>query len=178
MSQQLNWLHITESSHLVSPGVLRKYTELPRDIFVAEIDPAFMNGMDFCNTYGVAPSAGANCIVVEAVRGDAKSKVAVVVLVGYRADLNGVVRKHLGAKKVSFANLDEVMKETDMEYGSITPYGLPDNYSILIDSRIMEQESLVVGSGRQRAKIKIPTSIFKELPHFEIVEGLANPVEG
>lgn len=176
MSQLLNWIHISEGENLVSPGVVRKYKEFPQDIFVAEIDPAFMNGMDFCNKYGVTPDEGANCIIVEAVRGDNKSKVAVVVPVGYRADLNGVVRKQLGAKKVSFANLDEVMQETDMEYGSITPYGLPDTYTILVDSRIMNKESLVIGSGRQSAKIKIPTAIFKDLSHCEIVEGLANPV--
>jgi prolyl-tRNA editing enzyme YbaK/EbsC (Cys-tRNA(Pro) deacylase) len=143
------------------------------EIMVAEIDPAYMGGKELCEHYGVNPNEGANCVIVEAVYADHTNKVAVIVPVGYRTDLNGLVRKHLGAKKISLANLETVLAETGMEYGSITPFGLPGGYKILVDSRLMENEKIIVGGGRQVSKLLVPTSIFLEIG-AEIIENLSN----
>lgn len=173
MTHNLNWQEVGENKNLVSSSILEAYNNLAnKNILVAEIDPAFMNGIQFCEHYGVLPETGANCVIVEASRGETRYHVAVVVPVGYRADLNGIVRKHLDAKKVSFANLEKVIEETGMEYGSITPFGLPNTYRILVDKKILDQEDLIIGGGKQISKIKVPTTIFKDLPNTEIIENL------
>lgn len=145
-------------------------------ILVGKIDSQYMNGTALSEHYDVNVEDGANCVIVRGKRGDVKTMAAVVVPVGYRADLNGIVCEKLDAKKVSMAALDEVIQETGMEYGSITPVGLPDTYRILIDSRLMEKEKIIVGAGKQIAKLLVPTAYFRTLPNVEIVEGLANPV--
>ena len=62
------------------------------DIQVAEIDPAYMGGKELSAHYNVTP--GANCVVVEIVRGDQRNLAACLVPVGEeRADLNGKVKK-------------------------------------------------------------------------------------
>ena len=43
-----------------------------------------------------------------------------------RADVNGLVRRRLDARKASFAPMDDAVALTGMEYGGITPLGLPD----------------------------------------------------
>lgn len=48
------------------------------EILVAEIDPAFAGGNDFCSHYGISVGEGANCVVVEAVRGDEKTIAACI----------------------------------------------------------------------------------------------------
>ena len=174
---KLEWKSLDDNPNLVSDSALHAYKELNnKNVLVAEIDPAFMNGMQFCEQYEVDPSDGANCVIVEAVRGENKTYVAVVVPVGQKADLNGKVKKYLDVKRVSFANLDKVIEETGMEYGSITPFGLPNNYKVLIDSKIMNKEYLIIGGGKQISKIRVPTMIFKELKNIEVIENLSNAV--
>ena len=48
-----------------------------------------------------------------------------LVLATMRADVNGVVRRHLDARKCSFAPMDDAVRLTGMEYGGITPLGCP-----------------------------------------------------
>lgn len=67
------------------------------EILVAEIDPAFAGGNDFCSHYGVSLDDGANCVIVEAVRGDEKTIAACVAPVNCKMDFNGIVRKTLNA---------------------------------------------------------------------------------
>jgi prolyl-tRNA editing enzyme YbaK/EbsC (Cys-tRNA(Pro) deacylase) len=42
-----------------------------------------------------------------------------------RADVNGVIRRELDVRKCSFAPMGEAVALTSMEYGGITPIGLP-----------------------------------------------------
>ncbi|MDB4991983.1 MAG: proline--tRNA ligase [Parcubacteria group bacterium] len=159
---------------LVSDSVF-KASPASSGILVAEIDPQYMNGLALSEHYGGNPDDGANCVVVKGKRGEVRTFAAVLVPVGYRADLNGIVCEKLDAKKVSMAPLEEVIEETGMEYGSITPVGLPDHYRILIDSRLMQKEKILVGGGKQISKLLVPTAFFTTLPNVEVVENLANP---
>lgn len=76
------------------------------------------------------------------------------------------------------APLDEILQETGMEYGSITPVGLPNSWRILIDSRLMDREKIIVGGGKQISKLLVPTVALKDLSNAEVVEGLASPLLG
>jgi prolyl-tRNA editing enzyme YbaK/EbsC (Cys-tRNA(Pro) deacylase) len=175
MKKHLNFQPVKDHSELVSESVYKIVQDSP-DVLVGKIDPQYMNGTALSDHYDVDLEDGANCIVVQGKRGEIRTIAAVIVPVGYRADLNGLVCKKLDAKKVSMAPLEEVIKETGMEYGSITPVGLPDSWRILVDSRLMEKETIIVGGGKQISKLRVGINFLKQLPNVEIVEGLANKV--
>lgn len=168
----LEFFPISENKHLVPEPVLdlaEKFSEYERPL-VAEIDPTYMGGQELCDHYGIDPSDGANCVIVQATKGDSVTFAAVVTPVGMRADLNGAVRRQLDARKVSLAPLDEVLKITQMEYGSITPFGLPKSWKILVHPNIIQKEQIIIGGGRQISKILISIETLKKLPDFEMVE--------
>jgi prolyl-tRNA editing enzyme YbaK/EbsC (Cys-tRNA(Pro) deacylase) len=142
------------------------------EIWAAPINPDFADSAKFCEYYGVDPAAGANCVIVEAVRAEKRTLAACLVPVNCRTDVNKTARKTLDARRVSFAPLDEVLEATGMEYGGVTPIGLPKDYPILIDSRIAARDRLIVGGGYRKSKISIPGKALTELPNAKVVEGL------
>ena len=82
---------------------------------------------------------------------------ACVVLATTRADVNGVARRRLDVRKASFAAMHDAVSLTGMEYGGITPIGLPRGWPILIDAAVLERESVVIGSGLRRSKLALPS---------------------
>lgn len=163
-----------KNKYLISPKVYEEIIRLNiSQVRVQEIDPALMGGTDFCEHYHIELDAGANTLIVEASRGEEAQKSAILVPVSCkRIDFNGTVRRHLGARRVSFAVLDEVIAQTDMEYGSITVIGLPEDWRILIDPSLIDKDELVIGSGRQKAKLILPGKELLKLKQVELVEVL------
>jgi prolyl-tRNA editing enzyme YbaK/EbsC (Cys-tRNA(Pro) deacylase) len=143
-----------------------------KELLVAEIDPAAAGGYEFCTRYGYQHTEGANCVVIEATRGDVSKIAACLVPVGCRMDLGGFVRRHLKARRVSLASKDFVLKETGMEYGSITPFGLPTDWFILVDSTIAATPRVIVGGGLRKSKLSVPGAALLELPNAESIDGL------
>ncbi len=140
-------------------------------IKVAEIDLAFADGESLSREYGVPYGKRANmnakvrnpllnCLVVEGIRGEESKFAALVVPYGKRANMNAKVRNPLDAKKMSFADLNRVCEECQMEYGSITPIGLPEHYMILVDEEVMKQEEIIVGGGLANSKLLVPSKLF------------------
>lgn len=142
---------------------------------VAAIDPELADTANFCEAYGVPLEASANCVVIAARRGGEARLAACVVLATTRADVNGVVRRRLEARKASFAPREEAVRQTGMEYGGITPVGLPEEWPILVDAAVVAQPLVVVGSGLRRSKLVLPGAALAELPGAEVVDGLARP---
>jgi len=142
------------------------------EIGVAEIDPELADTAAFCERYNVGLDESANCVVVAARRGGETRLAACVVLATTRADVNGLVRRHLAARRASFAPLDAAVAETGMEYGGITPIGLPDDWPILIDAAVAASSRVVVGSGLRRSKLTLPGKALAALPQAEVLEGL------
>src|SRR5690349_24528942 len=89
----------------------------------------------------------ANCVVVAGRRGDATRYAACLVLATTRADVNGLVRRRLDARKASFAPMSDAVELTGMEYGGSTPLGLPDGWPLLVDAAVAAASMVVVGSG-------------------------------
>jgi prolyl-tRNA editing enzyme YbaK/EbsC (Cys-tRNA(Pro) deacylase) len=92
------------------------------------------------------------------------------VLATTRADINGIVRKHLGARKISFASMDGAVSATGMEYGGITPIGLPSEWPVLIDLNVVEQERVIIGSGIRGSKLLAATAVLASLPNAEVLD--------
>lgn len=140
---------------------------------VAEIDPDLADTAAFCEAYAVSLEVSANCVVVAGKRGGETSYAACVVLATTRADVNGVVRRHLGVRKASFAPMDAAVAASGMEYGGITPIGLPEDWPLLIDRRVIEAGDVVIGSGLRRSKIACPGTSLAALPAAEVLDHLA-----
>ncbi|MEV6680613.1 YbaK/EbsC family protein [Streptomyces erythrochromogenes] len=143
-------------------------------ILYVDTDPAIADTAAFVAHYGQdLLGQSANCVVVAARRGGATSLAACLVPSAGRVDVNGAVRRHLGARKVSFAPMDTAVELTGMEYGGITPLGLPDGWPLLIDPVVADMPYVLVGSGRRRGKLIAPGKLFAQLPGSEVVTGLA-----
>src|SRR5699024_10919854 len=109
----------------------------------------------------------ANCVIVEGRRGEQSTLAAVMVLATDRADVNKTIRKHLGARKTSFAPMDTATSLTGMEYGGITPIGLPSDWSILVDDAVAAREWLVIGSGIRGSKVAVRGADLASLPRAQ-----------
>jgi prolyl-tRNA editing enzyme YbaK/EbsC (Cys-tRNA(Pro) deacylase) len=147
----------------------------PGQTGVAEIDPEVADTAAFCERYGVSLDESANCVVVAGRRGGATTLAACVVLATTRADVNGVVRRHLDVRKASFAPVDVAVAETGMEFGGITPVGLPAGWPLLVDAAVAAAPRVVVGSGVRRSKLTLPGEALARLPGAVVLEGLAHP---
>ena len=145
-------------------------------VLVGPIDPGLADTAAFCEAYGVGLAESANCVIVAGRRGDATRFAACIVLATTRADVNGLVRRHLDVRKCSFAPMDEAVALTGMEYGGITPIGLPSTWPILVDARVAATPHVVIGSGVRHSKIVIAGPALGALPGAEVLEGLAREV--
>jgi prolyl-tRNA editing enzyme YbaK/EbsC (Cys-tRNA(Pro) deacylase) len=144
-------------------------------VWVAGIDASLADTAAFCAHYEVGLEASANCVVVEAKRADRVWHAACVVLATTRADVNGVVRRHLGARKISFASMDTAVARTAMEYGGITPVGLPSDWPILVDSAVAAQPHLIVGSGIRGSKLLATPDVLAGLPGAQTMQIASAP---
>lgn len=140
---------------------------------VFSIDPAMSDTETLCAHFGEDPSTAGNCVIVRGRRGEVTRTVACVALATTRVDVNKVVRKKLDVRKASFAPMDDAVAESGMEYGAITPVGLPADWPIWIDSRVAEAEQVCIGAGTRAAKLLVSGADLTRLPHAEVVEGLA-----
>lgn len=143
---------------------------------VAEIDPTFADGNKLCEQYHIDKRIGFNCLIVECKRNDIVKYCALIVPIGYKYNMGSVVRKYTNSRVVSVAPLDYVLEKTGMEYGSITPIGLPKDWAILVDPLIKNQEQIIIGGGLVKSKISLPTKLFLKIPNVEIVEGIAKEI--
>lgn len=139
---------------------------------VAEIDPDLADTAEFCERYGIALAESANCVVVAGRRGGETRFAACVVLATTRADVNGVVRRQLDVRKASFAPVDVAVAETAMEYGGITPIGLPDGWPVFLDAAVAAAPRVVIGSGVRRSKLALTGDLLRRLPGVTLLEGL------
>lgn len=142
------------------------------EIAVAEIDPDVADTAAFTERYGVPLEESANCVVIAGRRAGEQRQLACVVLATTRADVNGVGRRRLDVRKASFMPMDEAVADTAMEYGGITPIGLPPGWPVLVDSAVAAAESVVIGSGVRRSKLRLPGDLLGSLPGIEVVDGL------
>jgi prolyl-tRNA editing enzyme YbaK/EbsC (Cys-tRNA(Pro) deacylase) len=163
---------------LLAPSVATALAELggklPVDaVGVAEIDPGLADTAAFCERYGVALGESANCVVVAGRRDGQVRFAAGVVLATTRADVNGMVRRLLDVRKASFAAVETAVAETGMEYGGITPIGLPAGWPVYVDAAAAAVSLVVVGSGIRRSKLILPGAALGNLPGAVVAEGLA-----
>jgi prolyl-tRNA editing enzyme YbaK/EbsC (Cys-tRNA(Pro) deacylase) len=163
----LDWRPATERSALLAPPVAAAVRALDLPCFVAPIDPDLADTAAFCRAYDVGLDVSANCVVVAGRRGETTTTAACLVLASDRADVNKVVRKRLDVRKISFASMDDAVQQTGMEYGGITPVGLPAGWPVLVDEAVARTAWVVIGSGVRGSKIALPGAAVSALPGAE-----------
>lgn len=175
----LETLPALERLDLVAPPVavaLRALVETHPDLAastrVVAIDPALADTEEMTRAFGMDLALSSNCILVAGRRAGDERIAACVVRATTNADVNHVVKKLLDVRKASFWPQERAVEASGMEYGGITPVGVPSTWRLLVDSRCATGWSCI-GSGLRRSKLFVPGDLLAALPGAEVVDGLA-----
>ena len=122
--------------------------------------------------YDVPMASGANCVVVMGRREGEERVAACLVRADTRADVNSLVKRTLDVRKASFLSMERAVEESGMEYGGITPVGLPEGWRVLVDQACLDIPAAIIGSGVRRSKLLVPGHLLGELPRAEVLPGL------
>lgn len=146
-------------------------------VLVAEIDPELADTAAMTEAYDLPLVVSANCVLVAGRRAGEERIAAAVVRATTRADVNNAVKRLLDVRKASFLPMDRAVEESGMEYGGITPLGLPAGYRLLVDAGVAVADPeaggvVIIGSGLRRSKIALPGALLASAPGAEVVEGL------
>jgi prolyl-tRNA editing enzyme YbaK/EbsC (Cys-tRNA(Pro) deacylase) len=144
-------------------------------IGVFAIDPSISETAATQEAYGLDPVTLVNCVVVAGRRDGVERVAACLVPSTKRADVNGVVRRRLDVRKASFLAMDEAVGRTGMEYGGITPIGLPADWPVLVDADVVPQPVVLIGSGIRGSKLLVPGAVLAGLPGAEVTPSLGRP---
>ncbi len=142
------------------------------ELAVVEIEQDLADTAAFTTAYALPLEASANCVVVAGRRDGAERVAACLVAAHTRADVNGLAKRTLDVRKCSFLPTDRAVAETDMEYGGITPIGLPTGWRIFVDARLLGIDVAILGSGTRRSKLLMSGPRLADLPGVEVIDGL------
>lgn len=158
----------------MAPAVAAALSDWPNasEVAVVEIDPAYADTAAMSEQYDVPMADGANCVVVMGRREGEERVAACLVRADTRADVNNLVKRTLDVRKASFLPVDRAVEESSMEYGGITPVGLPAAWRVLVDEACLAIPAAVIGSGVRRSKLLVPGRLLGELPGAEVLAGL------
>jgi prolyl-tRNA editing enzyme YbaK/EbsC (Cys-tRNA(Pro) deacylase) len=170
----LTSLRATDHPGLVAAPVAAALAGWPgsTEVAVVEIDPGLADTAAMSEAYEVPMTASGNCVVVAGVRAGEERIAACVVRADTRADVNTLVRKMLDVRKASFLPMERAVAETGMEYGGITPLGLPEDWRVLVHEALLDEPVVVVGSGVRGSKLLLPGRVLADLPGAEVVPDL------
>ena len=168
-------LPVPDHPELLGPTVAAALADWPHvgEVAVVEIDPEVADTAAMSAAYELPMTTGANCVVVAGRRDGQERVAACLVRADTRADVNNLVKRTLDVRKASFLAMERAVDESLMEYGGITPVGLPAEWRVLVDPRVLDIDVAVIGSGVRRSKLLVPGRLLGELPRAEVVEGLA-----
>jgi prolyl-tRNA editing enzyme YbaK/EbsC (Cys-tRNA(Pro) deacylase) len=167
-------LPVLDHLDLVAPSTaeaLRSWSHAAQ-VAVCEIDPDLADTAALTSAFDLPLAASGNCVLVAGARAGDERIAACVVPATTRADVNTLVRRELDVRKASFLPMERAVAESGMEYGGITPVGLPPRWRLLIDAALIEEAVVCVGSGLRRSKLLIPGPVLAHLPGAEFIEGL------
>jgi prolyl-tRNA editing enzyme YbaK/EbsC (Cys-tRNA(Pro) deacylase) len=142
---------------------------------VVEIDPAISDTAATQEAYGLVARQLVNCVLVGGKRDGVERVAAALVPADKRADVNGFVRRRLDVRKASFLPRETAVETSGMEFGGITPIGLPAEWPLLLDADAAGEALVVIGSGVRRSKLLVPGAVLAGLPGVEVSAELARP---
>lgn len=175
----LTWEPAIERPDLLAPAVATALAAwaavepaAAREVRVAAIDPEQADTAAMTAAYHLALEDSVNCVLVAGRREGVERVAALAVRATTRADVNGAVRRLLDVRKASFWPVDRATTEAGMEYGGITPIGLPAHWRLLLDARVPGRTA-IIGSGVRHSKVVLPGDLLARMPGAEVLPGLA-----
>ena len=157
---------------ILDPQV-RKSLDLFRiECDVLECDPAMADTAAFCEHYGFSLAQAANTILVSSKKIEPPKYAVCVVLGTTRLDVNKKVSELMEVKRLSFADAEVTQSLTGMAIGGVTAIGISE-IPIYVDSKVMDQERVVMGGGNRSSKIILDPQQLLNLPGITVVENLA-----
>ena len=179
---EIGWQPALERADLLGPPVaaaLRaleasspRGADLARRARVVPIDPGHSDTGALNARYSLDPEATGNCVLVAGRRTGQERIAACVVRATDSADVNHVVKRRIDVRKASFLPVERAVQMSGMEYGGITPVGLPGDWRLLIDAAVAGRDTVLIGSGVRRSKLLVPGALLAALPGAEVVAGL------
>ena len=172
MFAKLNPEPAADRPDLLAPATFEALVHVP-EAMVFEIDPAHSDTETLCAVYGLPIEVSANAVLVTGRREGQQRHACCMTLAHRRVDVNGVVRRRLDVRKASFAPIDYAVEISGMEYGGITPVGLPADWPIWVDAAVADTDWVCIGAGIRRAKLILPGRALLDLPGADRVVDLA-----
>lgn len=148
----------------------------PNEVVVFAVTDDASDTAAFSARYGFGLEDCANTIVIKFKKDGAEQYAAIVTLGSLRLDINGAVKAHLGARRLSFAKREVAVEHSGMEFGGITAFGVPEDWRILVDAAVMERTQVVMGAGVRAAKLLLPPAVLRSLRNCEVAQ-LTLPAE-
>ena len=149
-----------------------KGADLARQAQVVPIDPSHSDTDALNAHYSLNPEATGNSVLVAGKRTGQERIAACVVRATDFADVNHVVKKRIDVRKASFLPVGRAVEMSGMEYGGITPIGLPEDWRLFIDGAVADRATVLIGSGVRHSKLLVPGALLVALPGAECVESL------
>ncbi|HEX8155615.1 MAG TPA: YbaK/EbsC family protein [Thermoanaerobaculia bacterium] len=154
---------------ILDPQVAATLDALGFQYEVLACDPSLADTAEFCAHYGISPEEACNAIVV-AKKTTPREYVACLVRADSRLDVNHRVSEAVAFKRLSFASAEETAALSGMMIGGVTIIGLPPSVPILIDSRVLERDTVILGGGNRSSKIRLDPKQLERLPNARIAQ--------
>lgn len=178
----VTWVPTLTHPELLAPATHTLITQwcatkpqVEQQILVCQIDPELSDTAVMSEHYAIPMFNSVNCVLVAGKREGNERTAAVAVRATTRADINGAIKKMLDVRKASFIPMDRAVAESGMQYGGITPIGLPDSWRFVMDQGALDGW-IVIGSGIRESKIAIPGHVLAELTGAEVIADLGKEV--
>ena len=181
-AEEIGWRPALERTDLLGPPVAAALealaaaslqgADLALRAQVVPIDPRYSDTDALNARYALDPGATGNCVLVAGRRTGQERIAACVVRATDSADVNHVVKRRIDVRKASFLPVERAVQMSGMEYGGITPVGLPGDWRLLIDAAVAERDAVLIGSGVRHSKLLVPGALLVALPGAERAESL------
>ncbi len=86
-----------------------------------------------------------------------------VLVPGDRAIDWGMLRRHLGVRRLSLPDAAEARDATGYERGAITPFGSKNAWPVVADARIADVDAVSIGGGAHGVSVTIGSGALREL---------------
>lgn len=122
----------------------------------------------FSARFGFGMEDCANTLILKFTKDQGEHYAAAVGLGSRRLDVNGAVKRALGAQRLTLAKREVATEITGMEFGGITAPGLPAGMRVLVDAAVAERPFVVMGAGIRQAKLLLSPGTLAKVATVEV----------
>jgi len=168
---QLDLLPAGEHQDMMAAPTAAAISLIP-EAMVFAIDPADADTATLTSKFNLPLGASGNAVLITGFREGQQRNCCCMTPADRRVDVNHTVKQTLDVRKCSFASMDQAVEASGMEYGGITPIGLPPEWPVWLDSYLAELDWVLIGSGVRSSKLIVPGASLLRLPSARLVDAL------